>query len=138
MRKIIKNKVYDTEKAKLIGSREILEPNENGYTKESMHKKHTGEFFLYKQKEDGSGKIFPVSIDEAKDWIQKYVDGDAYSKLFTSPDDTQKVHTGFTVNPTAMMELVRMAKSYKLSRSAMVEKIIHDTYKREKAKGNVD
>ena len=137
MRKIIKNKVYDTEKAKLIGSREILEPNENGYTKESMHKKHTGEFFLFKQKEDGSGKIFPVSIDEAKDWIQKYC-GNAYQNMFTSADDTKKIYTSFSIDPEVAMELTRMAKSYKLSRSAMVEKIIHDTYKREKAKGNVD
>lgn len=138
MRKIIKNKVYDTDKAKFIGSRQFDEPDTNGYIKEQMHKKKIGEFFLYKQKEDGSGKIFPISIDEAKSWIQTNCDGDVYKNMFCSTDDTQKIHTGVSINPESMIELTKMAKSRKISRSAMIDKMIHETYKREKSKGNVD
>lgn len=102
MKKIIKNKVYETEKAKEIGS---YEPNPNindfHWYIEKLYKKKTGEFFLYgkgnaaskynKAVDDhtscGTEKIIPLTYEEAMVWTEEHLDAEIYETLFGSPEE---------------------------------------------------
>ncbi|WP_245191097.1 hypothetical protein [Anaerococcus rubeinfantis] len=103
MNKVINGKRYDTEKAELIG--EWTNGHRYGefqYECEELYKKKTGEFFLYgsggpmssyavpsgNNNWTGSSKITPISIDEAKNWVERNLDADDYEKLFELEEDS--------------------------------------------------
>lgn len=96
MKKIINGKKYDTETAKFIGNMD------NGhcgtdfdFIAEGLYRKKNGEFFVYGQggartryaRRDGDmicggSEIVPLSEDEAKEWVERYLDTDKYEKIF--------------------------------------------------------
>lgn len=97
MNKVINGKRYDTETAELVG--EWTNGHRYGefqYECEELYRKKTGEFFLYgsggamssyavpsgNSNWTGSSKITPISIDEAKEWVEKNLDADDYEKYF--------------------------------------------------------
>ena len=97
MNKVINGKRYDTETAELVG--EWTNGHRYGefqYECEKLYRKKTGEFFLYgwggamssyavpygNNNWTGSSKITPISIDEAKEWVEENLDADDYEKLF--------------------------------------------------------
>lgn len=77
MKRIIKNKVYDTETAKAKG-----EYTYEGYS-ESLYQKKTGEFFLYCSR----GSTTPLTYDEAQAWAEEHLESDEYIKIFGEPDE---------------------------------------------------
>lgn len=107
MKKIIKNKVYDTETARLQGEWW------NGYSitdfhhlSQDLYLKKTGEFFLHitggalteyaKSTGDGwSGgeEIIPLTYDEAKEWAEAHLDADEYEAIFgpVAEDDGEDI-----------------------------------------------
>ena len=96
MKKIINNKMYNTETATEVAS------YDNGcylgdfrHFREELYRKRTGEFFLYGSggamskysKPCGSGRsggdqIIPMSESKAKRWVMEHCDADTYIKLF--------------------------------------------------------
>lgn len=97
MKKIINDKMYNTETANYIGShRSDCYKNDFRYFEEDLYQKKTKEFFLYgeggamtKYAEyvQGCGytygeKIIPLSEDEAKEWVEENMDVDDYIELF--------------------------------------------------------
>lgn len=97
MKKVINGKRYDTETAEFIGKWEnIYNSADLQYESEELYKKKTGEFFMYgsggpasnyavqtgTNSWSGSCKITPITEDEAKKWVEKYLDGDTYENLF--------------------------------------------------------
>jgi hypothetical protein len=96
MKKIINGKRYDTETATLIGSARYGYPSDFEYWAEDLYRKKTGEFFLYGeggpmsrysrstgQNEWSGGKeIRPLSLKEAQEWAEKYLDADKYEEVF--------------------------------------------------------
>lgn len=96
MKKIINNKLYDTETATEIGYWS------NGYSKadfkfcnETLYKKKTGEFFLYGEggalteysenhgnSQSEGNSIIPFTEEEAKSWSMKYLNADEYIEIF--------------------------------------------------------
>lgn len=97
MNKVINGRRYDTETAELVG--EWTNGHRYGefqYECEELYRKKTGEFFLYgsggpmssyavpsgNNNWTGSSKITPISIDEAKKWVERNLDADDYEKLF--------------------------------------------------------
>lgn len=97
MNKVINGKRYDTETAELVG--EWTNGHRYGefqYECEKLYRKKTGEFFLYgsggamssyavpsgNHNWTGSSKITPISINEAKKWVEKNLDADDYESLF--------------------------------------------------------
>lgn len=96
MKKVINGKMYNTETA------EIVMEHWNGYSSrdfnycyEELHRKKTGEFFLYGKGGalskyadhcanmmcDGE-KIIPLTEREAREYVERHGDADKYIELF--------------------------------------------------------
>lgn len=97
MRKIIDKKMYNTETATKLAS------YTNGYVcgdfhhiNEQLYRKKTGEYFLYgcggamtmyaeccgSNSWSGSSAIFPLTEDEAQEWVMEHCDADSYIAIF--------------------------------------------------------
>ena len=102
MKKIINGKLYNTETAVKMATRDNgLYPSNFHYTKETLFLKKTGEFFLYGEGgpaskwayfyEDGgrtSGEgIELLSRDEAMAWTEMHCDADRYIEIFGEPEE---------------------------------------------------
>ena len=90
MKKIIGGKRYDTETAEFIGS---VHPGQLNYWREELYRKRNGEFFLYgiggpaSKYGSGNAEIRPLSIKEAQEWVEKYLNADTYEKVFGKVDE---------------------------------------------------
>lgn len=98
MKKIISNKVYNSDTAKLIGARRCDDPNLSvyGFTEEKLYQKKTGEFFLLgvggpddkytTHNRRGwtaeSARIVPVQYDEAREWAEAVLPPEEYAQHF--------------------------------------------------------
>lgn len=100
MRKIINDKMYNTDTAKTIASYSVNSVGDFGYLEETLYKKKTGEFFLYGyggaytkyahvegNNRGSSETIKPLSEKEAKEWLADNDFVDAYIKLFGEVDE---------------------------------------------------
>lgn len=102
MKKIIKNKVYDTETAQRLAEYEP-NPYQNDfhYFCETLYQKKTGEFFLHgkgnaaskyarscgQNEWCGGEKIVPLTYTEAQAWAEEHLDGDDYIAIFGEPEE---------------------------------------------------
>lgn len=102
MKKIIKNKVYDTDTAQRLGE---YAPNpyrsDFHYFCETLYQKKTGEFFLHGEGNAaskysrscgqnewcGGEQIIPMSYAEAQKWAEEHLDGDEYIGIFGEPEE---------------------------------------------------
>ena len=96
MKKIINGKRYNTDTATLIGSTGYGYPGDLEYWTEELYRKKTGEFFLYaeggpmskysrKIRENewsGGEEIRPLSLKEAQEWAEIYLNADEYEQVF--------------------------------------------------------
>lgn len=96
MRKIINGKLYDTDTATYIGSREHGTPRDFEYVSETLYQKKSGELFLYGEggamsrysescgsnSWKGSSTIIPERDFDVKKWVSKHCDVETYIKLF--------------------------------------------------------
>ena len=96
MKKIINGKRYDTDTATLIGSARYSSPGDFEHWMEELYRKKTGEFFLYgkggpmsrysrstgQNEWSGGEEIRPLSLKEAQEWAEKYLDADEYEEVF--------------------------------------------------------
>lgn len=96
MLKIINGKKYNTETAKEIASwNNGCSYTDFNFVEETLYKKKTGEFFIHGQGgamscycESCSGgwcagdEIKPITINEAKKWLEEYSDADTYIAVF--------------------------------------------------------
>ena len=100
MKKIINNKVYDTENAECICNYSFGNPNNFRYICEDIYKSSNGQFFIqysggamskYSIKHSpnnvsGSNGIRLVTDDEAKDFIEDHGTCEDYVKAFGEPE----------------------------------------------------
>lgn len=96
MKKIINGKRYDTETAQLIGSAGYSNRMDFNFWEEELYRKKTGEFFLYGEggpqskysrqtglnQWSGGKEIKPLSLKQAQEWAEKYLDADEYEQVF--------------------------------------------------------
>lgn len=96
MKKIINGRKYDTDTAKAIASYSNDRPcSDFRYFYETLYQKHTKEFFLYgeggplsKYAEHcgqgwiGAEGIIPLTLDDAKEWVENHCNAEKYEKLF--------------------------------------------------------
>lgn len=137
MKKIISNKVYDTDKAKFIGCDSYSHPGDFNYWSESLYQKKTGEFFLYGEggaatkysveisnnEWRGGAKIIPMSYDAAKAWTEEHLDADQYIETFGEPEeDDSKERLTITLPSVLITNMKRNAAKAGISLSAYVEK----------------
>ena len=110
MRKIINNKVYDTDTATWIGlSDNGHEYNDSAYSGETLYRKRTGEYFLHGEGGPmtsyavrtgsnnwrGSERITPIPYAAARQWAEEHLSADAYEAEFgaVTEDDSQTTIT---------------------------------------------
>ena len=106
MRQIVNGRLYDTEKAELIGSfysNTILPPRRHFL---DLYRTDDGVYFLYKQVakmlddeeyvfircdgsncRDGLGLIIPISASRAREWAEENLQVDEYLKAFALNTD---------------------------------------------------
>ncbi len=140
MKKIIKNKVYDTDTAKKLGEYENGYQNDFHWYCEELYQKKTGEFFLYgegnaaspyTEKVDqnswcGSWAIKPMSYDEAREWAEKKLDADEYISIFGEPqEDDSRQSVNISLSAQKAAQLKQAAAKAGMTVSAYVESLIN-------------
>lgn len=142
MKKIIKNKVYDTATARLIGSYSSDYSDRLFGWSEDLYRKRTGEYFLYGEGGPGSKyarridssntsggeEIRPISYADAVAWAEKYMEPDAYIEHFGPvEEDDSRSPVNLSLSAAVAATLKRNASQSGLSVSAYVEQLIIDS-----------
>ena len=121
MKRVIKGKRYDTDKATLIGEHVAGEPGQEGYTRESLYKKRGGEYFVRVQGPYTLDALVPLSVKEAGNWLMDNNGRAAYMEEFESQGLT-------TINVTMTLDckrkLDRIANDNHIPRSRVVDTLI--------------
>ena len=139
MKKIIKGKVYDTDRAVRVGWSEG-EQGEASILGETLYRKKTGEYFLavqggpstrYASEADDnrwqSGwRIIPLTYAEADNWAGTHLPEWEYKAAFGDPDpDAAGTENLVITLPAAMARRIRMeAGRSGMTISAVVEKLL--------------
>lgn len=139
MKKIIKNKVYDTETARLIGSYSSNYSDRLFGWSEDLYRKRTGEYFLYgkggpgskyarridSNNTSGGEEIRPITYADAKAWAEEHMDPDAYIEHFGPvEEDDSRATIHISISTSAADTLKRAAGMAGLSVSAYIEQLI--------------
>lgn len=125
-KKVIGGKRYDNKTAKYISSTCQQDGSFSDYF-EDLYLKKTGEYFLvgygnaaskYAAPYPGGGsqsgeKIIPLSIEEAKNWIEKH-NNDLYEELFLIDDENQKAFS-FLMDETLYYKIKSISDYYSTS-----------------------
>lgn len=137
MKKIIKNKVYNTETAIPKGNWESsCYWSDYRWYMEQLYQKKTGEFFLYgegheaspyaKKEFDGwthGEKIIPLTYKEAQKWAEEKLDADDYEAIFgevTEVEELAHIHISL---PADQAKIIRKnAQQEGLTISAYIAK----------------
>lgn len=139
MKKIIRGRLYDTEKATEIGHDSHSNRGEFNYWCETLYRKRTGEFFLHgeggtvsnyavcygQNNWSGGEKIIPLSFDEAQHWAKEHLDAGTYMKYFKLSDNTHDKETvSIRLSAAAVNKLKIMASKRDLTASEIIEQLI--------------
>lgn len=134
MKKIIKGKQYDTEKARFIGCDEGGE-GISGWSEE-LYQKRTGELFLYAvggamthyavatgdNNWKGGAKIIPLSYDKAREWAEAHLSADTYGEIFDLPNEDAADVTISAILPATLIARARQrAQEQRTTLTAIIE-----------------
>lgn len=107
MKKIINNKLYNTDTAKEIGSWASSDYVDSfDYNDETLYRKRTGEFFFHRCWYGGSD-IRPATYSDAREWSERHLTVEEYESVFgdVSEDDSRSV---LSISlPTSVSEKIR-------------------------------
>ena len=148
MKKIIKNKVYDTDTAQLIGGvvTDQYSSQDPEYYYETLYVKKTGEFFIhgvggaksrYAVRRDGSWvegeALVPLSFDSARDFVEEHLDRDTFDKFFGTSDisNTNTVSFKTTLSSEAKNLLERERAKSGTPISTLLDEIIKKSLKKD-------
>lgn len=140
MRKIINNKVYDTDTATRIGLADNgHEYNDLAYSGETLYRKRTGEYFLHGEGGPmtiyavstgnnnwrGGERITPISYAAARQWAEDHLSAEAYEAEFgaVTEDDSQVTIT-LSLRADTVDALRRAAAKAGQSISAYAERLL--------------
>lgn len=141
MKKIINGKRYDTDTAKLMGSDSYSNPRDFHHWVEELYRKTTGEFFLYgaggpatkyaqavgQNEWSGGERIMPLSVEDAKEWVEKHLTADDYETIFgeiAEDEDVAKTSWAVKVTPATIERIKRAAGERGMQISEIVEAAI--------------
>jgi hypothetical protein len=144
MKKIIKNKVYDTETARFIGSYDNGVDHRDIYSMtETLYRKRTGEYFLhgaggpgsrYSARIDsnnwsGGEDIIPLTYDQASEWAEEHLDADEYEQEFGAVTEDESAETVTISLPAAVIAKIRrQAQEQGSSVSAVISSALNPKY----------
>ena len=130
MKKIINGKKYDTNTAKMVGETSYSNWGDFEYWYEALYRKKTGEFFLYgeggamsryaqrigQNTWGGGEQIIPLTLAEAQEWAEKYLDADEYEKIFGKIEEGKvQIATWIADSIKAEADRLREEKGYTLA-----------------------
>ena len=140
MKRIIKGKVYDTATAKELGWWENIQDVRNfNHFSETLYRKRTGEFFLYgkggpstkySQRVDqncwsGGEDIIPISVENAREWVEDHLDAEDYEKIFgTFDEDAEDILLTFKAPAALDRKLQDKSTALGISKSELLRNLI--------------
>lgn len=134
MKKVIDGAVYDTSTARALGCTEYSHPGDFHYTCETLFVTRANKYFLHGEGGamsqyakslgggtfQGSEKIIPLSLDEAKKWAEENLTGDEYEAAFGKIVEDDKAYLSLSVSPEAKRKLQEISSKTGKSISAIV------------------
>lgn len=142
MKKIINGRVYDTEKAKELGTYANYGSwRDFSHFEETLYRKKTGEYFLfgeggpmtrYAEAEGQNGwsggkRIMPMTYDEAREWAEKHLEADEYEVIFgeiVEDEDAGKQVVSISVSPAKWEAAKREAARRGIGISEYIESLL--------------
>lgn len=139
MKRYIKDKVYDTDTAHLVGTWDKDITDGLHWVSESLYRKRTGEYFLFgeggaatryaESRDDGGwgsgARIMPLSFDDARTWAQEHLTTAEYDAEFGEPDEGgDTVTTSFVLSTAAKAKLKRVASQQGKTQGQVIEELI--------------
>ena len=124
MKKVIKGKLYDTDKAQEVaywsngwGDRD--------YRNATLYRKRTGEYFVHEQRGeyDASESICPLTYDEAKAWTEVHAEADVYEAEFGAPDEGAEHDLHAIISEAAWQAMSRAAADDGVTIRAVIERL---------------
>lgn len=141
MKKIIKNKIYDTNTAQKIGYYEFDTYDSINYICETLYQKKTGEFFLHSQggantkyserisfNHWSSGEtIIPLTYHEAMKWAENHLSAGKYEEIFGAIDESDEfIRKEFTLKKSTVAKIKRAASEKGISMQQLIENIFEN------------
>ncbi len=127
MKKIINNKLYDTDTAKAVSSRIDLGSVEGVFYGKTLYRKRTGEYFVYREGyRDMTDGIEPLSYDEARCWAEEHLDVEEYEAEFGLPDEGERTALNLSLSASTAEKARRAAAKKKITVSAYIERLIEE------------
>ena len=131
MKKIIQNRVYDTETAELVVS------YHDSTCAERLYRKRTGEFFIHGRGNSdsdyavwrgnsvtGSEQIKPLTPKQAMAWAAKHLNRQQYDDIFGAAADDQKMTISLSLPVGAVNTLKNAAGEQGRTSSAIIAELI--------------
>lgn len=138
MMKIIKGRKYDTATAREVADwANNYDYRDFSHCSETLYCKRTGEYFLHgvggpatkyavsagQNSWSGGEKIIPLDYEEAREWAEKHMDGEAYEAEFGAvEEDGSRAAITITLPASMIDQLKREAVERSLTLSAWIEK----------------
>lgn len=138
MKKVINNAVYDTGKAKVLGSfSNGSNYRDFAYFSETLYRTKSGRHFLHGEggamspyatrsgNDSGWGeKIMPMSYENAREWAEKNLDGDEYIEAFGEPEEGENTMTTLSLAPATRTKLDRIRGETGKTLSQIVDELV--------------
>lgn len=140
MKKIIQNKVYDTETAQRLAAWEnMYDVRDFHRYEETLYRKKTGEYFLHGEggpltqyaqtvgtnSWSGGERIMPLSFAEAQAWAEEHLDGEEYEAIFGEvSEDGSRQQVCYSLGAGTVETIKRRAAAAGISASAYLEQLV--------------
>lgn len=142
MKKIISNKLYDTDTARMVG----WDDGGDGFYhwREELYQKRTGEYFLYgsggaasryavctwANEWSGGEKIIPLDLEAARKWAEAHLSAERYGEIFGLPDESAEPIALHVILPAPLVAALRQrATEAGLPQVAIIEKALTEYLK---------
>lgn len=129
MRKVLANKIYDTDTAKLIGDHVWYAADGDFWSATGIFRKRNGEYF-FATKTEAAGMpgaqedIKPATFDEASAWIKTYLPELWAQEFVDGVDDGSDVAMTVRIPKSAKRKLDRIATGRGITRGQLVTEMI--------------
>jgi hypothetical protein len=138
MRRVIKGKLYDTDKAKRVHEWEsTYDVTDFKWYEETLYRKRTGEYFIYgyggpmtsyaKRLNDsqwqGGEAIVPLTYEEARTWMEEHASTDEYEAEFGTADEGDGHDLHVIISETAWQAISRAATREGTTMRAIIERL---------------